>query len=51
METHYRKAEGLFSFLECHTELLRVLLEQVAYWEYLYNGQLLELKQFPQSLL
>ncbi|XP_048747467.2 erythroid differentiation-related factor 1-like [Ostrea edulis] len=38
METHYRKAEGLFSLLECHTELLRVLLEQVAYLEYLFNG-------------
>ncbi|XP_061171381.1 erythroid differentiation-related factor 1-like [Saccostrea echinata] len=38
METHYRKAESFFSLLECHTELLRVLLEQVALWEYILQG-------------
>ncbi|XP_062611260.1 LOW QUALITY PROTEIN: erythroid differentiation-related factor 1-like [Saccostrea cucullata] len=37
-ETHYRKAESFFSLLECHTELLRVLLEQVALWEYILQG-------------
>lgn len=39
METHYRKAVSFFSMLECHTELLRVLLEQVAFWEFILNGQ------------
>lgn len=38
METHYRKAVSFFSMLECHTELLRVLLEQVAFWEFILNG-------------
>ena len=39
MESHYKKAGTLFSVLECHTELLRVLLEQVAFWEYVLEGE------------
>jgi len=38
-ESHYNKAQNLFIHLDSHMELMRVLLERVALYEFEFNGK------------